>query len=148
VNVSGSYEFASGVPLTPHYEASAADVARGTTGSQRPNRVQGESLTAGGGKVDNWFNKNAFAALPAGTLYGSASRLSISGPGTVSVDMSLSKSIRFGDTKNFEMRATANNVFNTVQYSGVDSTLGSGTYGEVISTAAMRQFTFMGRFRF
>ncbi len=148
MNVSGTYQFASGNPLTPHYEASAEDVARGTTGSQRPNRVPGESLTAGGGKVDNWFNRNAFAPLPADSLYGSASRLSIPGPGTVSVDMSLSKSIRFGDTKNFEMRATANNVFNTVQYSGVDSTLGSGTYGQVISTAAMRQFTFMGRYRF
>jgi hypothetical protein len=41
-----------------------------------------------------------------------------------------------------------NNVFNTVQYSGVDSTLGSGTYGEVISTAAMRSFTFRGQYRF
>ena len=39
-------------------------------------------------------------------------------------------------------------IFNTVQYSGVDSTLGSGTYGEVISTAAMRSFTFRGQYRF
>jgi len=145
-NVSGSYEFASGTPLTPHYEATAEDVARGTTNSLRPDRIPGESLTAGVGSVGSWFNRNAFAP-PAGA-YGTASRLSIAGPGTISVDMSLSKSIRFGDTKNFEMRATANNVFNTVQYSAVDSTLGSGTYGEVISTASMRQFTFMGRYRF
>jgi hypothetical protein len=47
-----------------------------------------------------------------------------------------------------ELRATADNVFNTVQYSGIDSTLGSATYGQVISTAAMRQFTFTGRYRF
>jgi hypothetical protein len=47
-----------------------------------------------------------------------------------------------------ELRATANNVFNTVQYSGVDSTLGSGTYGQVTSTGAMRSFTFLGRYRF
>jgi hypothetical protein len=62
--------------------------------------------------------------------------------------MSASKSLRFGDTKTMELRATVNNVFNTVQYSGVDSTLGSGTYGEVISTAAMRSFTFRGQYRF
>ncbi|MGC2299305.1 MAG: hypothetical protein WA476_10915, partial [Acidobacteriaceae bacterium] len=104
------------------------------------------SLSAGGGKVGNWFNKDAFA--PPTGLYGTASRLSIPGPGTLTVDMSASKSLRFGDTKTFEMRATANNVFNTVQYSGVDSTLGSGTYGQVTSTAAMRSFTFMGRYRF
>jgi trimeric autotransporter adhesin len=145
-NVSGSYEFATGNPLTPHYEATGEEVASGTINSLRPDRVVGASLTTGGGKLGNWFNKDAFVA-PSG-LYGTASRLSIPGPGTVSVDMSLSKSLRFSDTKTFEMRATSNNVFNTVQYSGVDSTLGDATYGQVVSTGAMRQFTFMGRYRF
>jgi hypothetical protein len=46
------------------------------------------------------------------------------------------------------MRATADNVFNTVQYSGVDSTLGDASYDQVTSAAAMRQFTFVGRYRF
>jgi hypothetical protein len=46
------------------------------------------------------------------------------------------------------MRGTASNVLNTVQYAGVDSTLGSGTYGQVTSAAAMRQFTFNARYRF
>ena len=146
VNMSGDYEFATGEPLTPHYNATVEDVSRGTTNSLRPDRVFGVPLLAGGGKVDNWFNKSAFAA-PAG-VYGTASRLSIPGPGTVSFDASLSKSIRFGDRKNFEMRATAENVLNTVQYSGVDTTLGNATYGDVISTAAMRQFSFMARYRF
>jgi hypothetical protein len=146
VNVSGTFGFASGSPLTPYYEATVEDVSRGTTNSLRPDRVPGVSLTAGGGKLDNWFNKSAFTA-PAG-LYGTASRLSIPGPGTFTEDMSLSKSIRFGDTKTFEMRATADNVFNTVQYSSVDSTLGDNDYGRVTGAAAMRSFTFMGRYRF
>jgi hypothetical protein len=146
MNFSGSYSIATGNPLTPHYEASVEDVSRGTTNSLRPDRVPGVSLAAGGGSLNNWFNKDAFT--PPDGVYGTASRLSIPGPGTLSVDMSASKSLRFGDTKTFEMRATADNVFNTVQYSGVDSTLGSGTYGEVISTAGMRSFTFMGRYRF
>ncbi|MGA8530308.1 MAG: TonB-dependent receptor [Acidobacteriaceae bacterium] len=146
MNFSGTYEIATGSPLTPAYEAAVADVARGTTESLRPDRVPGVSLTAGGGRQDNWFDKSAFTA-PAG-VYGNASRLSIPGPGTISFDGSISKSLRFGDRKNLELRATADNVFNTVQYSGVDTTLGSATYGQVTSTASMRQFTFMGRFRF
>ncbi len=145
-NFSGSYQFASGNPMTPHYESTSLGVTTGTTNSLRPDRVPGVPLTAGGGSLRNWFNKAAFAP-PAG-LYGTASRLSIPGPGTVSVDMSVSKSIRFGDFKNLEMRATANNVFNTVQYSGVDSTLGSASYGQVTSTGEMRNFTFVGRYRF
>lgn len=146
MNFYGIFHLASGTPLTPHYEVTSAGVATGTANSLRPDRVPGSSLTAGGGSLTKWFNQAAFAA-PTG-LYGTASRLSIPGPGTVSVNMSASKTIRFGDFKSFEMRATAANVFNTVQYSGVDSTLGSASYDQVISAAPMRKFTFVGRFRF
>jgi trimeric autotransporter adhesin len=103
-------------------------------------------LLRGGGSLDNWFNKAAFAS-PA-DVYGTAARYSIPGPGTVSVDMSLSKTVRLSDTRTFEIRATADNAFNTVQYSGVDTTVGSQTYGYVTSTAAMRQFTFLARLRY
>jgi hypothetical protein len=50
--------------------------------------------------------------------------------------------------RSFEMRGTADNVLNTVQYSGVDTNLGSNTYGQVTSAAQMRTFTLMGRFRY
>jgi hypothetical protein len=146
LSVSGNFDFASGTPLTPHYEAAVADVSRGSTGSLRPDRVPGASLTAGGGTLDNWFNKSAFATPT--DVYGSASRFSIPGPGTVSVNMSFSKTHRFGEMKTLEVRAIVNNVLNTVQYSGVDTTLGSATYGEVVSAAAMRQFSFLARYRF
>ena len=146
LSISGNFDFATGNPLTPHYEAAVLDVARGSTGSLRPDRVLGISLTAGGGSLNNWFNKAAFTT-PANT-YGTASRYSIPGPGTVSTDVALSKTHRFGEMKTLEVRATINNFFNTVQYSGVDSTLGSATYGEVTSAASMRQFTFTARYRF
>ncbi len=146
ISASGIFDFATGQPLTPHYQATVEEVARGTTASQRPDRVPGVPLTGGGGSLDNWFNKNAFAA-PAAT-YGTASRFSIPGPGTVSLNASLSKTVRFSETRTFEMRGTANNVLNTVQYTGVDTTLGSGSYGQVTSAAGMRQFTFLARYRF
>jgi hypothetical protein len=146
VNFSGDFSFTSGNPLTPRYQASVADVARGTTGTLRPDRVPGASLTSGGGSLENWFNKGAFA--PPSGAYGSASRFSIPGPSQWGLDASASKSIRFGDMKTMELRATAENVLNMVQYSGVDSTLGSATYGQVTSAAAMRSFTFRAFFRF
>jgi trimeric autotransporter adhesin len=146
VSLSTTFTFATGTPLTPSYAAAVADVARGSTGSLRPDRVPGVSLTAGGGSLTNWFNKSAFVS-PA-NVYGTASRFSIPGPGTVSVNGSLSKTIRFNETRTFEMRATAANVFNTVQYAGVDSTLGSASYGQVTSAGAMRQFTFTARVRY
>jgi hypothetical protein len=62
--------------------------------------------------------------------------------------MSLSKTMQMGDTRSMEIRATLYNVFNTVQYVGVNTTYGSPTFGEVTSVGSMRSFQFMGRFRF
>ena len=146
ISLSGSFEFATGEPLTPNYASNILDVARGSTGSLRPDRVPGASLTAGGGSLKNWFNTSAFTN-PVG-VYGTASRFSVPGPGTISFDASLSKTIRFAETRTFEMRATADNVFNTVQYSGVNSSLGTASYGQVTSAAQMRQFSFIARVRY
>jgi len=146
LSVSGSYTFATGEPLTPSYAAAETDVARGTAGSLRPDRVPGVSLTADGGSLGKWFNTAAFAT-PTGP-FGTASRNSIAGPGTISNSMALSKTMQLGDTRSMEMRATASNVFNTVQYSGVDTNVVSPTFGQVISTGAMRAFQFTARFRF
>jgi len=60
----------------------------------------------------------------------------------------LSKTEQLGDTRSLEVRATANNVFNTVQYSGVDTNISSATVGQVTSAAMMRAFTFRAQFRF
>jgi hypothetical protein len=62
--------------------------------------------------------------------------------------MALSKTMQLGGTRSMEFRATANNVFNTVQYAGVDTNLASPTVGQVNSVASMRAFQFTGRFRF
>ena len=146
LSVSGNFIFATGTPLTPSFAAAVADVARGTAGTLRPDRVAGSSVTEGGGSSVRWFNTAAFVA-PAG-MYGSASRNSIPGPGTVQNNMSLSKTLGLGDIRSMEIRATLNNVFNTVQYSGVDTNVTSPTFGQVVSTAPMRSFQFTSRFRF
>jgi hypothetical protein len=145
-SVSGSFTFATGTPLTPSYQAAVEDVARGTAGSLRADRVQGVSLTAGAGSLKEWFNTAAFAK-PSGS-YGTASRNSIPGPGTIQNNMSLSKTMQLGETRSMEFRATANNVFNTVQYAGVDTNAASPTFGQVISAGSMRAFQFTARFRF
>jgi hypothetical protein len=62
--------------------------------------------------------------------------------------MTLSKTIQLGETRSMEFRATSDNIFNTVQYLGVDTNLSSPSAGRVTSAAAMRQFNFMARFRF
>ena len=63
-------------------------------------------------------------------------------------DASLSRTVALGETRSFEARVTATNVFNTVQYSGIDSTQNNLTFGQVTSAAQMRQLTVIARYRF
>jgi hypothetical protein len=153
-SVSGSFTFATGTPLTPSYQAAVSSVACGTEGSLRPDRVPGTSLSSGAGSKEEWFNTAAFttpAGAPANNpcaVYGNASRNSIAGPGTIQNNLALSKTMQLGDTRSMEIRATMNNAFNTVQYSGVDTNVVSPTFGQVISVGTMRAFQFTARFRF
>ncbi len=144
-SLSGTYTFSTGAYFTPSYSGSEAEAAAGNLFTLRPDRVFSEPLK-GPGTVGDFFNKAAFAA-PAGE-YGTASRDSLKGPGTVSVDASLSRIVTFGGSRSLEARVTANNVFNTVQYSGIDTTENSANFGEVTSAAAMRTLLVQARFRF
>jgi hypothetical protein len=63
-------------------------------------------------------------------------------------NMSLSKTMQLGETRSMEIRATLDNVFNTVQYSGVDTNVASPSFGQVTSVGSMRSFQFVARFRF
>jgi trimeric autotransporter adhesin len=152
-SVSGNFAFATGTPLNPYYAAQIASVACGTAGTLRPNRVPGESVTEGGGSLKRWFNTAAYSEPAADSSYpcgvfGNSARNSIAGPGTVQNNMALSKTMQLGETRSMEIRATINNVFNTVQYSGVDTNVASPSFGQVISVASMRSFQFTARYRF
>jgi len=150
-SVSGTFTFATGTWLTPSYQASVASTTCGLNGVLRPN-LTGAPIYQDGGSLRRWFNPAAYAA-PTNTpgycnYFGDAPRNSIEGPGTVTNNMALSKTIQFVDTRSMEIRATLNNAFNTVQYSGVNTVVNSPTFGQVSSVGAMRSFQFMARYRF
>ena len=150
-SVSGTFNFATGGWLSPGFEPTSQSVECGNAGGVRPN-LTGQPLTAGGGSLRQWFNTAAYAP-PSATAgfcnyFGNAPRNSIEGPGTVSNNMALSKTMQMGETRSMEIRATIDNVFNTVQYSGVNTTYGAPQFGEVTSVGQMRSFQFMARFRF
>jgi hypothetical protein len=81
-------------------------------------------------------------------MFGDASRYSIPGPGTDSVNLSLSKVVPLYESKSLELRASASNAFNIVQYSGVNTQIGSSTFGFVNAVQPMRKLTFLARLRF
>ena len=155
-NISGAFTFATGGFETPSFSGTAAEIAAGANGL-RPNRNPTQAIHGAQTHLQ-WFNPTAFVGLcdPKNPLpyclqagqYGTATRNSIELPGTVSLNAALSRTISFGETRSLEMRLTAQNPFNTVQYSGVDSQVNSQTFGEVTSAAGMRSFTYNMRYRF
>ena len=144
-SLSGNYAFSSGSYYTPNYVGTVQETATGVSASQRPDRNFAAPIS-GSQTFGQWFNPAAFTT-PA-TVYGTASRNSIEGPGVVSVNSVLSRTVQLGDTRSFEVRMQANNVFNTIQYQGIDTTLNSPTFGQVTSVASTRTLTFLARYRF
>jgi hypothetical protein len=161
-NISGTFQFSTGGYATPTFVGLANEVAAGAGNVLRPNRIPGQSIK-GPGMEKQWFNTAAFDQTTP-TNYGNASRNSIELPGTVSINGSLSRTVTLGETRSIEMRITASNVLNTVQYSGVGTQIpqpcsSSGvqtcstyavpsTFGQVTSAAPMRAFTYVARYRF
>jgi trimeric autotransporter adhesin len=150
-SISGTFNFASGGWVSPGYEPTSQSVECGNSSGLRPNLVPGQSPMILGGQHE-WFNTAAYAP-PSNTqgfcnYFGNAPRDSIEAPGTVSNNMSLSKTMQMGENRGMELRATINNVFNTVQFTGVNTTENSPTFGQVSSVGQMRNFQFMARFRF
>jgi trimeric autotransporter adhesin len=143
---SGNYTLASGTPFTPRIVGAIADVARGTSGTLRAD-FTGAPITLDNPTVLQWFNTAAFVA-PLSGQFGDARRNSIPGPGLVAVDMALTKTIQLKETRAFEFRAQASNVFNTVHFASIDSVVNSPTYGQVLSTGSMRKLQLVARYRF
>jgi hypothetical protein len=144
---SGDFTIASGLPFTPRILGSFTDVNRGTNGTLRPNVVPGQAVSIADPSIAAWFNTAAFVAPPSGT-YGDSRRNSIIGPGTRSFDMAITKMFLMKEARVLEFRLQAMNVFNTPQYTAIDTTVNSPTFDRVTAVGAMRQVTLTSRFRF
>jgi trimeric autotransporter adhesin len=161
---SGDFTIASGLPFTPHVLGNTLDINRGVSGSLRANYVEGQPIGVANQSAAEWFNVDAFcvpqttASLASGTVptcvnptdspYGDVGRNTIEGPGQFTVDMSVSKTFVIKEFRALEIRFTASNVFNTVQYTSIGSVVNSPSFGEVTSAGNMRRVTMYARFRF
>ena len=144
---SGNWTISSGLPFTPYLLGNPGEINRGTNGTLRPDVVPGQPMTVPNPSIGQWFNTAAFVTPPA-QQYGDARRNSIIGPGSLLFDMAFTKTFPLKESRVLEFRAQATNIFNTPQYTTIDTQLGSPTFGRVTGVGAMRAFTFTARFRF
>jgi hypothetical protein len=143
---SGDWTIASGLPFSPRVLGGFGEVSSGTNGTLRPD-LTGQPITVSNPSITQWFNPQAFAFPAAGT-FGDAGRNSIIGPGSKVFDMAFTKVIPMGDVRVLEFRAQMNNIFNTPQYTAIDTVINSPTFGHVVSVGSMRRILGQARLRF
>jgi hypothetical protein len=96
------------------------------------------------------FNTSLFAPETLGQL-GNAARRSFYGPGIENFDMQLSKTLPIAESKSFDIRVEAFNVFNHAQFFGpssVDGEINDPSFGRVVSAAAPRLLQLAVKFHF
>jgi trimeric autotransporter adhesin len=143
-SLSGSITAETGTPLTARVLGNTAELAQTSgVGSGRADAT-GESVTSGSG----FFNPAAFAVPPAGQ-FGNAGRNTIPGPDLVAVNMAFGRSFQFGDTRRrLEFRFEANNIFNQVNITNINTVVNASTYGLPSAASTMRTCDVVMRFRF
>jgi hypothetical protein len=149
--VSSFLTLMTGLPL--YFTASSTSLqAPGNT--QTPDLVAPVKILHGIGPLNPWFTTSSFAA-PAANTFGNVGRNFLSGPGFFDLDASLSKSIRFTERYNLDLRLEAFGVTNTPQFffasnggTAAGTTLGSTSFGQITSATGGRQLQLGVKFNF
>jgi hypothetical protein len=143
-SLSGGVTWSSGLPLTARLLGNQSDITgTGAVGSSRAEAT-GLPIEAGGYP---FFNPLAFT-LPAPGELGNAGRNTIPGPQQLSLNLSLARSISFGERRRLEFRVDSRNFTNSVYYTSYGTVVNASNYGLATAAGAMRTLTFTTRFRF
>jgi len=125
--LSGNYRWLYGTPYTAGFTIAGGTITTlNLTGGTEAARI---ALT-GDGTSKGWssdpydqFNVAAFTAPKVGSIGLESPRYTMYLPPSSVLDLSLSKSFPFGGRRRLEIRVDAFNALNTVNYSGVNSTI-------------------------
>jgi hypothetical protein len=140
----GGWTF-SGITVIESGFAFDPGLSIGTAGlAIRPDCV---GSTSGPKTVQKWFNTSAFVAPPFGT-YGNCGTGMIRGPGDNTWNWSLYKTFPLGEKAKLQFRAEAFNIWNHPNFLGVDTSLGSSSFGQLTSTLDPRILEFALRLDF
>jgi hypothetical protein len=155
-SVSGTTRFSTGFPVTLADDSDRSLL--GTLGNGVNNQLlDTPQMTAGPLDINTnprngrpEFNTSLFAPETLGQL-GDAARRFFYGPGIENFDMQISKTIRITESKSFDIRVEAFNVFNHAQFYGpaaVDGEINDPNFGRVVSAAAPRLVQLAVKFHF
>ncbi len=134
----GIDSFNTGTPFTVHARTDFSN----TGGDARPDAVPGVSTEPQGGRTrEQWFNPAAYRDPLPGN-FGNVGRNTLTGPGTISVDLSVFKNFNITERTHLQFRSEFFNLLNHPNFRGIDSTYDSPSAGELSTAAAARQIQF------
>jgi hypothetical protein len=116
-------------------------------GPLRPNLVGDPELPADQRTLSRWFNTAAFAN-PALYTFGNSPRSVLRGPGIVTTDLTLEKTIGVFGGKRLDIRAEAYNLLNRANFNIPGFTLGAADFGVISSARSPRTVQLGARFLF
>ena len=137
---TGIITFQSGFPITLLLSTPTQGLAT------RPDYVTGQALS-GPKTVAEWFNTNAYTAPPFG-FYGNAGVNTVTGPGLDVWNMGFFKNFGIRENMMIQFRGEFFNIWNRANFNSVDSTVGSGGYGQVNGAWAPRTLQLALKFVF
>jgi hypothetical protein len=117
----------------------------GNSSTERAELVSGTNPVLGNRSAAEWFNTAAFSQNPALTgiaVDGNSGRNMLRGPTFKDVDLAISRDFPIKERLSLQVRADAYNLFNIVSLStptGNSVTVGSSTFGRILSANPMRQ---------
>jgi len=143
--LSGALIAQTGTPLTARVLGNSA-IALAQTAGVGSGRADATGL--GLSSANDFFNLAAFTIPPPGK-FGNAGRNTISGPDFFVVNLGFGRSFQLDEKRRrLEFRIEANNVFNNVSFTNINTVVNATNYGLPISAALTRIIDAKLRFRF
>jgi len=155
-SLSGTTRFSTGFPVTLFDDSDRSLL--GTLGNGVNNQLLDTPQVLPGPLQINTnprngrpaFNTNILVPEALGQL-GDAARRSFHGPGIENFDMQISKTVRLRESRSFDLRVEAFNVFNHAQFYGpasVDGEVNDPNFGSVVSASAPRLIQVAAKYHF
>ena len=105
--VAGTSNIYTGPPYTPK----TANFNYTNGEASRPDRIASGMLD--NPTIDQWFDRTAFPVVPVGSYrFGTSGRNILDGPGTMNINLAVSRRIIFGESKALQFRVESFNTPN------------------------------------
>ncbi len=147
--LNGNFTITSGSPLTAYYASSSGS----TSGAALYNSLRADAsgisanLASSDRTVTKFFDTSAFA-IPVGP-YGTAGRNTITGPGSILLNLQIHKNFRLDENnRRVDFNWQVQNLLNHPNWGGLSTTVNALNFGQVTSVRPMRSMTMNLRVNF